>query len=189
MESTGDYWKGVYWLLEALGFECWLVNARGLKNVGDRGWRAVSRHGCAIDVASALDGDVAASGAVDVRWCWPGHSGAVDGASGGIRAGPAYRRRRCGTGTRRLGCRIGCPGRAPTWPRPHIPRTARWSSTRWARIWGRRTGKPSTTKKVVPHAMNMSAACAWSAPPCRVVNVGQQAVRAFTYLGEAVISG
>ena len=28
MEFTGDYWKGVYYLLEAEGFECWLVNAR-----------------------------------------------------------------------------------------------------------------------------------------------------------------
>ncbi len=28
MESTGDYWKGVYYLLEAEGFDCWLVNAR-----------------------------------------------------------------------------------------------------------------------------------------------------------------
>lgn len=29
MESTSTYWKGVYYLLEAEGFECWLVNARG----------------------------------------------------------------------------------------------------------------------------------------------------------------
>jgi transposase len=27
MESTSDYWKGVYYLLEAEGFDCWLVNA------------------------------------------------------------------------------------------------------------------------------------------------------------------
>jgi transposase len=36
MESTGDYWKGVYYLLEAEGFECWLVNARDVKNVPGR---------------------------------------------------------------------------------------------------------------------------------------------------------
>jgi transposase len=36
MESTGDYWKGAYYLLEAEGFECWLVNAREVKNVPGR---------------------------------------------------------------------------------------------------------------------------------------------------------
>ena len=36
MESTSDYWKGAYYLLEADGFECWLVNARDVKNVPGR---------------------------------------------------------------------------------------------------------------------------------------------------------
>lgn len=36
MESTSDYWKGAYFLLEAEGFECWLVNARDVKNVPGR---------------------------------------------------------------------------------------------------------------------------------------------------------
>jgi transposase len=36
MESTSDYWKGVYFLLEAEGFDCWLVNARDVKNVPGR---------------------------------------------------------------------------------------------------------------------------------------------------------
>jgi transposase len=36
MESTSAYWKGVYWLLEAEGFDCWLVNARDVKNVPGR---------------------------------------------------------------------------------------------------------------------------------------------------------
>src|SRR6202008_5170557 len=36
MESTSTYWKGVYYLLEATGFECWLVNAREVKNVPGR---------------------------------------------------------------------------------------------------------------------------------------------------------
>ena len=31
MESTSTYWKGVYYLLEAEGFDCWLVNAREVK--------------------------------------------------------------------------------------------------------------------------------------------------------------
>jgi transposase len=36
MESTSAYWKGVYYLLEAQGFDCWLVNAREVKNVPGR---------------------------------------------------------------------------------------------------------------------------------------------------------
>ena len=36
MESTGDYWKGIYYLLEARGLDCWLVNARDVKNLPGR---------------------------------------------------------------------------------------------------------------------------------------------------------
>ena len=36
MESTSDYWKGAYFLLAAEGFDCWLVNAREVKNVPGR---------------------------------------------------------------------------------------------------------------------------------------------------------
>ncbi|GAA4996526.1 IS110 family transposase [Actinopolymorpha pittospori] len=36
MESTSDYWKGVYYLLETAGFDCWLVNACEVKNVPGR---------------------------------------------------------------------------------------------------------------------------------------------------------
>jgi transposase len=36
MESTSTYWKGVYYLLEAEGFDSWLVNAREVKNVPGR---------------------------------------------------------------------------------------------------------------------------------------------------------
>jgi transposase len=36
MESTSAYWKGVFYLLEAEGFDCWLVNARDVKNVPGR---------------------------------------------------------------------------------------------------------------------------------------------------------
>jgi transposase len=36
MEATGDYWQGVYYLLEAEGFDPWLVNARDVKNTPGR---------------------------------------------------------------------------------------------------------------------------------------------------------
>jgi transposase len=36
MESTSDYWKGVYYLLEAEGFTCQVANAREVKNVPGR---------------------------------------------------------------------------------------------------------------------------------------------------------
>jgi transposase len=36
MEATSDYWKPVFYLLEAEGFTCWLLNARHVKNVPGR---------------------------------------------------------------------------------------------------------------------------------------------------------
>jgi hypothetical protein len=36
MEATSDYWKGVFYLLEAAGFEVWLVNARDVKHLPGR---------------------------------------------------------------------------------------------------------------------------------------------------------
>jgi transposase len=36
MEATSDYWKPIYYLLEAEGFTCWLLNARHVKNVPGR---------------------------------------------------------------------------------------------------------------------------------------------------------
>src|SRR5919205_887314 len=36
MEATSDYWKGIYYLLEAHGFETWLVNARDVKHLPGR---------------------------------------------------------------------------------------------------------------------------------------------------------
>lgn len=36
MEATSDYWKPVYYLLEARGFEVWLVNARDVKHLPGR---------------------------------------------------------------------------------------------------------------------------------------------------------
>jgi transposase len=36
MEATSDYWKPVFYLLEAEGFQCWLLNAQHVKNVPGR---------------------------------------------------------------------------------------------------------------------------------------------------------
>src|SRR3954470_18602278 len=36
MEATSSYWKPVFYLVEAEGFECWLLNARHVKNVPGR---------------------------------------------------------------------------------------------------------------------------------------------------------
>ena len=36
MEATGVYWKPFFFLLEAAGLDCWLVNARDVKNVPGR---------------------------------------------------------------------------------------------------------------------------------------------------------
>ena len=36
MEATSSYWKPVFYLLEAEGFACWLLNARHVKNVPGR---------------------------------------------------------------------------------------------------------------------------------------------------------
>jgi transposase len=36
MEATSDYWKPVFYLLEAQGFETWLVNARDVKHLPGR---------------------------------------------------------------------------------------------------------------------------------------------------------
>jgi transposase len=36
MEATSDYWKPVFWVLEAHGFDTWLVNARDVKHLPGR---------------------------------------------------------------------------------------------------------------------------------------------------------
>jgi transposase len=36
MEATSDYWRPVFYLLEAQGFEVWLVNARDVKHLPGR---------------------------------------------------------------------------------------------------------------------------------------------------------
>jgi hypothetical protein len=35
-EATSDYWKPVFYLLEAEGFDCWLLDARHVENVPGR---------------------------------------------------------------------------------------------------------------------------------------------------------
>src|SRR5438128_1087830 len=36
MEATSSYWKPAFYLLEAEGFTCWLLNAKHVKNVPGR---------------------------------------------------------------------------------------------------------------------------------------------------------
>ena len=36
MEATGDYWRSPYYVLEAAGLRCWLVNARQVKHLPGR---------------------------------------------------------------------------------------------------------------------------------------------------------
>src|SRR5512147_295065 len=36
MEATSDYWKGPFYLMEAAGFETWLVNAKDVKHLPGR---------------------------------------------------------------------------------------------------------------------------------------------------------
>jgi hypothetical protein len=47
MEATADYWKPVFYLLEAAGFETWLVNARDVKHLPGRPKTDWMRSGCA----------------------------------------------------------------------------------------------------------------------------------------------
>jgi transposase len=36
MDATSDYWKPAFYLLEAAGFEAWLVNAKDVKHLPGR---------------------------------------------------------------------------------------------------------------------------------------------------------
>jgi transposase len=70
MESTSDYWKGVYWLLQAEGFECWLVNAGDVKNVPGR---PKTDRADVIWLARSPSGACAGR-----RWCTPADPAAAD---------------------------------------------------------------------------------------------------------------
>jgi hypothetical protein len=47
MEATSDYWKPVFYLLEALGLDPWLVNARDVNHLPGRPKTCSMRSGCA----------------------------------------------------------------------------------------------------------------------------------------------
>jgi hypothetical protein len=58
MEATSDYWKPPFYLLEAYGFEVWLVNARDVKHLpGAAQDRPV---GCGVAVQGRRAADAAA---------------------------------------------------------------------------------------------------------------------------------
>jgi hypothetical protein len=85
MESTSTYWKEVYYLLEAEEFDCWLVNAREVKNVPGR-----ANTDLLTELPQGLRGGCVPAGARlarfaarDQRWRTPaGFGGAGDAESG-----------------------------------------------------------------------------------------------------------
>jgi transposase len=92
MEATSDYWKGVYYLLEAHGFEVWLVHARDIQAPPRASQDRHAGCGLAVQARRAADaaaqlrattGDPAAAG----RGPLPGRSGG--GADGRDPAGGA----------------------------------------------------------------------------------------------------
>src|SRR5664280_544172 len=46
MEATSDYWKSPFYLLEAAGFEVWLVHAKDVKHLPGRPKTRSMRCGC-----------------------------------------------------------------------------------------------------------------------------------------------
>jgi len=100
MESTSTYWKGVYYLLEAEGFDCWLVNAREVKNVPGRAktdlltelpqlfWGGCVPGGVGLARFAARDGrwrTAAGFGGAGGAWsgCFGGHRRSVSALSAG----------------------------------------------------------------------------------------------------------
>ena len=55
MEATSDYWKPVFYLLEAAGFETWLVNARDVKHLPGRPKTGQAGRGVAVQGRRAAD--------------------------------------------------------------------------------------------------------------------------------------
>ena len=64
MEATSDYWRGVFYLLEAHGFQTWLVNARDVKHLPGRpkttpwmrsGWASSPSGSCCGPASSPHD--------------------------------------------------------------------------------------------------------------------------------------
>jgi transposase len=55
MEATSDYWKPVFYLLEAHGFDVWLVNARDVKHLPGRPKTDLLTEPLGITAAQSLD--------------------------------------------------------------------------------------------------------------------------------------
>jgi len=92
MESTSTYWKGVYYLLEAEGFECWLVNAREVKNVPGR-----AKTDLLTELPQAVRGGCVPGGvglarfaARDQRWRTAAGFGGAGGAGSGCFGGHCH---------------------------------------------------------------------------------------------------
>jgi transposase len=83
MEATSDYWKPVFYLLEAAGFETWLVNAKDVKHLPGRPKTdPLTDH---LGVFSQLAGrvlmGVATVAGHERRRGWPTRSGPAGGAA------------------------------------------------------------------------------------------------------------
>jgi transposase len=55
MEATSDYWKPAFYLLEAHGFQTWLVNARDVKHLPGR--PKTGQTGCGVAVQGRRTAD------------------------------------------------------------------------------------------------------------------------------------
>jgi transposase len=55
MEATSDYWKPVFYLLEAAGFDTWLVNAKDVKHLPGRPKTGKLDGGLAVQGRRAAD--------------------------------------------------------------------------------------------------------------------------------------
>ena len=73
MEATSDYWKPAFYVLEAAGFETWLVNARDVKHLPGRpktdkcAWPGGHRGGMKCSLRPAGRGRRIENGALRVR--------------------------------------------------------------------------------------------------------------------------
>jgi len=73
MEATSDYWKPVFYLLEAAGFDTWLVNAKDVRHLPGRPktdkwvWPAATLEGMKCSLRPAGRGRRIQNGALRVR--------------------------------------------------------------------------------------------------------------------------
>jgi hypothetical protein len=82
MEATSDYWKPVFYLLEAAGFETWLVNAKDVKHLPGRP---------KTDLLTELRGEVPQLGGQVASWVatFADHDHRRGSAAGSVAAGGA----------------------------------------------------------------------------------------------------